>query len=370
MSGEKKSTRAIDYPLLIFTIGITLFGAYMVLSATFYSNIFDASNNPLISFLNDFEKIAMGFGVMILLIFFDMKWIKKFAFFFMVISIFTLLVTLIKADDINGSSRWLNLGFVSFAPSELAKLTGILYFAKIFEKINKTNEHYQWAWINMIIFGGLTTGLIYVQPDLSSSLIYAMIIGSMILVAGAKWRHIILVVLISALLISAAVFGSDYRRSRIDSLGAENTVTEGGAAQANQSLMAIAEGQIFGVGPGEAYQTKNRHSQSESDFIFSTVAETTGFLGATVLITAYVFILWRLVKIVIYSSSTYGALVVTGIFSMIGLQAAVHLLVATKIFPVTGVTLPFVSSGGTSVMILLGAIGIALNLSSNPEGLG
>lgn len=362
--------KTIDYGLLVSVIAITLFGAYMVLSATYYLNIFDESNNPLSSFLNDFEKIAIGFAVMVVAIFFKAKLIKKLSPVLMLTSIVFLVLTLVFGRYINGARRWLDLGVFMFATSELAKFAAILYFAKIFENMNKSSDSYQWAWINMFIFGGVSAGLIAIQPDLSTAFIYCAIIGSMLFVAGAKLKHLIMLVLIGGMLVAAAVAAEPYRIDRFVAFFSENTELEGDEAQANQSLMAIAEGKSFGVGAGEAYQTKNAQSQAESDMIFATVAETTGFMGSVALITTYLFMLWRLTKIAVTSESKYASLVTTGVLTMIGLQAVVHLLYTTKLMPVTGIPLPFVSSGGTSIIILLGVVGVVLNFSSNPKGLG
>lgn len=362
--------KTIDYSLLVSVIAITLFGAYMILSATYYLDIFDESNNPLSSFINDFEKIALGFVVMVVAIFFNAKVIKKLSPILMLASIVFLVLTLALGKELNGAKRWLDVGAFMFATSELAKLAAILYFAKIFENIKKSTDHYQWALISVLIFGGTTTGLILIQPDLSTAFVYASIIGAMLLVAGGNIKHILMLVLIGGVLVSFVIISEPYRLARFKAFFTDDTELIGTQAQANQSLMAIAEGGVAGVGAGDAYQTKNAQSQAGSDMIFATVAETTGFIGSVSLIITYIFMLWRLTRIAISAESLYAALVTVGVLTMIGLQALIHLAYSTKLIPITGITLPFVSSGGTSIIILLGAIGIVLNFSSNPKGLG
>ncbi|MBN2795479.1 MAG: FtsW/RodA/SpoVE family cell cycle protein [Clostridia bacterium] len=364
-----KVKKTIDYSLLVIVIAISLFGTYMILSATYYADIFDASNNPLISFIDAFKETAIGLVAMIVAIFIDMKFIKKMAPLLLFLTMGFLMATLFFGTSINGSTRWLRIGPISFAPSEIAKIVAILYFPRVLMHMKKSEEAYQKSWVNVMLFGGITAALIFLQKDLSTMFVYAVILGSLIFVSGAKWKHIIIVFLIGAMLVTAAIVKEPFRLERIRLMFSDDFTLEGDVAQANQSLMAIANGEIIGVGPGRAYQTKNGHSQSESDFIFSTVAETTGFLGSTLLILGYVLMLWRLARISVLSKSTYSALVTTGIMAMIGAQASIHLMVTTKLMPVTGITLPLVSSGGTSTVILLGSIGLALNLSSNPEGL-
>lgn len=362
--------KTIDYSLLIATIFISLFGAYMILSATYYFNIFDESNNPLISFISDFQKIILGFAVMIVGIFINMKFVKKMAPLLMIASMVFLVMTVVVGKSINGSSRWLFIGSFSFAPSELAKVAAVLYFAKFIENMHKSEKHYQKAWLSVLIFGGFSAGIILVQKDLSTGVIYCAGIAGMLLVGGSKLRHMLLVTLIVLMIAAMSIVSKGYRIDRIKTFfePTSSDVTTA-SAQLNQSLMAIAEGEVIGVGPGKAYQSKYGLSYSNSDFMFATVAETTGFLGALVVIGTYVFMLWRMARIAILSQSKYGLLVTTGIMSMIGTQALMHLMVNVKLMPITGVTLPLVSSGGTSTIVLLGAIGLVLNLSSNPKSL-
>lgn len=364
-----KKRNTIDYALLLITIAITFFGIYMVLSATFYSNIFDESNNPLNSFLSDFKKLFIAIGFMIVAIFFKFKYIKKLSPFIMLGSIVMLILTLAIGPNINGSNRWLMFDTFSFATAEFAKLAAILYFARVLEDMKKNDTEYQRSWINILIFGGMSVVLIFVQPDLSTSFIYSLIIGTMLIVAGAKFKHLVMVILIGSMLLVAAIAAQPYRMQRVMGLLTEDTDFEGNNAQVNQSLLSIAEGDIFGVGAGKAVQTKYAMSQAESDFIFATVAETTGFFGCVLLVTGYAFMLWRIFRAALITESRYASLVITGVGTMIGFQALIHMLVNVKVIPVTGVTLPLVSSGGTSILILLTSVGLVLNLTSHPEGI-
>jgi|LGVF01.1.fsa_nt_gb cell division protein FtsW len=362
---RKKDT--IDYALLLITIAITFFGIYMVLSATYYNSIFDESNSPLTSFISDFKKLFIALAAMVFFIFFKVKTLKKLSPFIMFASIVMLVLTKAIGPYINGSNRWLMFGSFSFATAEFAKLATILYFARVLENINKSYEHYQRAWLNILLFGGASAGLIMIQPDLSTTFVYCAIVGAMLLISGAKWKHLIILMLIGAMVMVGAVFSESYRFERLTGLQSEDTDMLGDEAQVNMSLMSIASGEVFGVGAGRAYQTKNAMSQAESDFIFATVAETTGFFGCVLLITGYVFMLWRIFRAAMLTDSKYAALVISAVGTMIGIQALIHMMVNTKIFPATGVTLPLVSSGGTSVLIILSSIGIVLNLTAHPD---
>lgn len=269
---------SIDYALLLITIAITFFGIYMVLSATYYTSMFDESNSPLTSFLSDFKKLFIALGAMVFFIFFKVKYLKNLSPYIMMLSIVLLILTKVFNQTINGSARWIYFGTFSFATAEFAKIASILYFAKLIESIKNSERHYQRAWLNVFIFGGISALLIFKQPDLSSTFVYCAIIGIQLLIGGAKFRHLGILILIGAMIMTAAIIAEPYRMERIVGLSSEDTVLSGDEAQANQALMSIAEGEVFGVGAGRAFQTKNAMSQADSDFIFATVAETTGFL--------------------------------------------------------------------------------------------
>jgi cell division protein FtsW len=362
---KKKDT--IDYALLLITIAITFFGIYMVLSATYYNSIFDESNSPLTSFLSDFKKLFISLVAMVFFIFFKVKTLKKLSPFIMIGSIVLLILTKSIGPFLNGSNRWLMFGSFSFATAEFAKLATILYFARVLENINKSYEDYQRAWLNVLLFGGVSAALIMIQPDLSMTFVYCAVVGGMLLISGAKFRHLIILILIGAMIMLGSVFSESYRYERLLGMSSEDTDMIGDEAQVNMALMSIASGEVFGVGAGKAYQTKNAMSQAESDFIFATVAETTGFFGCVLLITGYVFMLWRIFRAAMLTESRYASLVISAIGTMIGVQALIHMMVNTKLFPATGITLPLVSSGGTSVLIILSSIGIVLNLSAHPD---
>ncbi len=360
----------IDYPLFIITVVLTFFGIYMILSSTYYSNIFDESNNPLSTFYSVLKEVGLGLFLMTLAIFFPLKLIKKISPLLMIAAIVLLVLTKVMGISHHGATRWLKIYTMSsFATSEVAKLASILFFARIFSKMNKNKEAYFDAWKKTLIFGGITCALIVIQPDLSTSFIYCFIVGVMIFVAGAKMRHIVLLVTIGFFIFLVAVFSEDYRMDRLVSLDSEISDLTGGALQVNQSLMSIAEGGLFGVGPGQAYQSKNALFQIESDFIFASIAETTGFVGSVLLMIAYMIFVWRCVVIALRADTMFSSLIATGVGAMVGSQAVLHLFVTTKLGPPTGMTLPFISSGGTSVLISLISVGIVLNISTNTKNI-
>ncbi len=361
--------KSIDYPLFIVTIALTFFGIYMILSSTYYSNIFDVSNNPLITFFSVLKEVGLGLVLMTLAIFFPLKWIKRMTPTIMILALILLIITLLIGGRTNGATRWIFIRGMSVSTAEIAKLASILFFAQAFSNMKKNKDQYFLVWKKAVVFAGITVLLIMKQPDISTAFIYCFIVGIMLFIAGAKLRHLFILVLTGLLIFYIAVISEDYRMDRFVTLSSESSELTGNAAQVNQSLMSIAEGGLLGVGPGQAYQSKNAMSQIESDFIFANIAETTGFIGSIFLMSAYVFFIWRCAVIALKSKTMYASLIASGVAGMVGAQAILHLLVTTKLGPPTGMTLPFISSGGTSVLILLISVGIVLNISMYGENL-
>jgi len=362
--------KSIDYALLIATIFITLFGAYMVLSATFYNEIFGEISDPLSKFMSDFEKILLGFVGMIIGIFINMKFVKKMAPLFMFGAMGLMLMAHLSGRTINGSTRFLKIGGFNLSPGELIKLASILYLAKFLEFMDRGESQYKKSMLAVIIFAGTVVGLFLVIKDLSGAGVYCVIIASMVFVAGGRLKEFLMVGLILAMIGSMYVYSSPSRTQRlIDFLAPSSTAINDSTAQNNQALMAIANGEVLGVGSGDAYQTKNGMPLADSDFMFASLSEVTGFVGALVVLATYIFMAWRMGRIIMMSESRYGALVVTGVMTMILFQALIHILYNIKLFPTTGLTLPFISAGGTSKIVLLASVGLVLNISSKPKSL-
>lgn len=362
-----KKSKTIDYSLLIITIAITLFGVYMVISATYYKNITSGEFHGMIDFLPTLKKIGIGVAMMVFCIFFKMKYIKKLSPLIMLIALVLLILTLVLGDELNGSSRWLRFGTFSFATAEFAKVAAILYFARILENINKSKKNYLYATVNIFLLTAVFSLLIIKQPDLSTTVVFAVVVITLLFSAGFRLKHLAILFLIAIIFGATAIILEPYRMARFDTLLSSDVDFTGNNAQPNQAQLSVASGEVFGLGAGNAYQTKNSMSQADSDFIFATVTEVTGFFGSTLLITGYMFMVFRIFKNAFLTTSRYGYLVMIAIGSMIAFQAMIHMYVNVKIFPVTGVTLPLVSAGGTSVMMLLASIGLVLNLSTHPE---
>ncbi len=371
----EKEKGTIDYLLLFGVVILTFFGLYIVFSATYYRDIFGTSSNPFATFKREVLFVILGFFAMFFFTFIPMKFVRKISFIIMWVSIILLIVTYFVGEVRNGSVRWFSLGIFNLrvAPADFAKLASVIFFAKLFENLNRNRTIYKRTWIYTIFYAGLTALLILFQPDFSTTIIYVAIVGMMFLVSGAKLRHVVVVGLCALILVIGILYvtNKQYVLRRLYDYFKEEESTEfsisGSEAQTQQAYLSIAEGEMFGVGAGKAYQNKYAMSYPESDFAFATTVEITGFTGAVLLISVYLFIIYRILRVALVSDDRYTAIFCSGIASMILFHALVHMAVNTDLFPVTGINLPFISSGGTFKLIMLSGIGFVLNLSRQKE---
>jgi cell division protein FtsW len=265
----------------------------------------------------------------------------------------------------NGATRWLKVApNVTLQPSELAKLAFILFAAQFLEKRGRRMTQRDW----MVYLGvlGVFGALIYKQPDLGTALCLVGIAGGMLIVAGASWRVMMPGILVGALMVGLLAWHTPHQRARLESWldpWSEEHINEGGY-QTVQSLVALAKGHLMGVGLGNSTQKlNNRLPEAETDFIFAIVGEEFGLVRAIGVVALYGLFVWRGLEIAARAPDRYSGLIATGVTSWVGVQAVLNLGVVTGTLPNTGVPLPFLSSGGTSLILLMAASGLVVGVS-------
>lgn len=260
----------------------------------------------------------------------------------------------------HGKSRWLNLGPVSFQPSELAKLAIIIFLAVLIEK--HTREVSKPA--------GLVKVFVYLVPllgvvaigNLSTAIIIFGIAFCMLFVANPKYKPFFVLAGIGVVGVVGLIALEGYRGNRVDAWLHPETAGDKGY-QTMQGLYAIGSGKLFGKGLGESLQKLGNVPESQNDMIFTIICEELGLFGAVCVILLFVLLLWRMMVIANNAKDLYGALIVTGIMSHIAIQVILNIAVVTNTIPNTGVILPFISYGGTSIVFLMGEMGLALSVS-------
>ncbi len=273
-----------------------------------------------------------------------------------------LVIVLLVGATANGGQRWIRVGPVQFQPSEFAKVGIILYLAKTISK-NKNIESFKRGLFPNLIVVGVTAALLIVQPHLSATVLIVCTSIIILFVGGVNWKHLVAMGVPVAAIGSVLVMSFPHARKRIFSFLDPFADPLGDGYQVIQSLYAIGSGGLFGVGLGQSRQKFLYIPEPHNDFIFAIWCEEFGFVGALILISIFVCLLYRGIKIAMNAKDKEGALVATGITSLIALQVIMNIAVVTAAMPVTGIPLPFFSYGGTALLVTMSCMGIMLNIS-------
>ncbi|MCG6908974.1 MAG: putative lipid II flippase FtsW [Deltaproteobacteria bacterium] len=267
-----------------------------------------------------------------------------------------------------GSFRWLQIGSLSFQPSEFARLALIIYLAYSLSKKQEMIKNFSVGFMPHVIVLGMFTILILMQPDFGSVAILASIAWMMMFVGGVRILHLLSALLLILPLAYYFMLSAEYRVRRILSfLDPWQYPTDEGY-QIVHSLMAFGTGGIWGTGIGKGYQKLFYLPEPHTDFIFSVIGEELGLWGALFIIGIYALILWRGIHIARHADDTFGTYLATGIIAAIAMQVCVNMGVTLGLLPTKGLTLPFLSYGGTSLLINMASIGILMNIGARHSG--
>ena len=363
----KKKVGAIDFQILCTIILIVCVGIVMVYSSSSYYALHSELGNSEAFLKKELTWTIVGLVVMIVAMSIDYHFYKKITFLGVIVTIVLLVAVLLLPKSFapirNGAKRWLEIGGSSFQPSELAKYMVVLFMAFSIDIRRKNMNKFLNGIIFYLCFGGIFAGLVLMENNLSIASIIMIVTFIMILVGGGSIKHILLLIPPTILGVIALMLYEPYRLERF--LGFLNPWEDstGRSFQLIQSFYALGSGGITGVGLGQSIQKALYMPEPYNDFIFSIIGEELGLIGCIFVIGLFVFLILRGVSVAIRAKDNYGFMLAAGIISVIAVQAMVNIAVVTGSMPVTGVPLPFISYGGTSMVFNLGAMGILLNIS-------
>jgi cell division protein FtsW len=266
------------------------------------------------------------------------------------------------APRINGARRWLDLG-VTVQPSELAKISVVLWTAAIAVKKQDRLHSFRYGLLPFLLVLGLVCLLVLLEPHFSATVMIAAVAATVLFTAGARFGHFAMLGAATLPVLWMQVMGSGYRMARVTAFMNPDSTAAAGGYQLKQSLMAVGSGGMFGVGFGRSSLKMSYLPEPQNDFIFSIIAEEWGFIGAATVIL--LFLTWALLglRIARAAPDLYGRLVAVGITALVAFAAFGHIGVALGLLPTTGINLPFISAGGTNLILMLGMTGILLNVS-------
>lgn len=361
---KQKSYKEADFALLSVTIALVLFGLLMVYSASSYENVTKglAANKDVIR-QGFFAVLGIGFMILVVSNIDYHFYSKQITNLFLFITIFlNLAVILFEASK--GASRWIKLGGLSFQPSELAKFVVVLYAANALKRV-ETFKRKSWRPVlKVFLVTGILSGIIVIlQSNLSIGAIVAMVALVLIFLSGATFMQVALPVMLGGGGLLMLLLTKPYRVQRLLSFRKPFEDAQGSGHQLVQSLYALTSGGVFGRGIGMSRLKALWLPEANNDFIFAVIVEELGFIGGIVLILLILILISRGIKIAINAKDNFGRLLAMGITSVFALQSLINIAVVIGAFPVTGVTLPFISAGGTSLFVNLAAVGVLLNIS-------
>ena len=362
---DKSIKTEFDSVVFYTTMILVFIGIIMVFSASFVQSSFKHGDSYYFLKRNTIYAI-LGFISMITISNIDYRFWKKNAKVIGIVSIILLLLVLtplgIKA---NGARRWLGFGAFTIQPSEIAKFATIIITAKLIEKRYDYMKSLTKGVLPLLIIPGIFFALIMLQPNMSTAGTIILVTFVMIFVAGLNMKFVIAMLGSGVGLFLLLALTSEYRLKRILSFLDPFQDPLGNGYQVIQGLYALGSGGLFGMGLGKSQQKWFYIPEPQNDFIFAIIGEELGLIGCSVVIMLFVILVYRCIKIALNCQDIFTCMVVIGIGGQIGIQAALNIAVATSSMPVTGVALPFISYGGTSLMIFMSAVGIVLNISKH-----
>jgi cell division protein FtsW len=357
----------IDYPLFYVVFFILAIGVVMVYSASTYYGMYVIPAHDSMYFLKrQILFAALGIVALLFMMAFDYHKLKKLTLLILIATVI-LLIAVFFFEAKKGAQRWITIGPFSLQPSEIAKYAVVLFLALSLEQKGEKVKGLMYGMMPYLGFSGFFAGMVLLQKNLSIASVIMIVTLIVLFVSGARLKDfaVILPVLFAGAVFF--IFSEEYRKARLLNFINPWNDPAGNGYQLIQSFLALGSGGITGLGLGQSRQKTLYMPEPHNDFIFSIIGEELGLIGCLFIITLFGILIWRGITIAIKAKDTYGTLLAVGITSVIAVQAIINIAVVTGSMPVTGVPLPFISYGGSSLVINMTAMGILLNISRQTE---
>ena len=307
----------------------------------------------------------LGTGLLLITKNLDYHKLQQYTYPIMIFTFLLLIVVMFPefSKKVGGARRWLTFGGFSFQPSELAKFTLVLFIAKSLVKRADKLRNFAYGYLpNLIVLGFFFIPILF-QPDFGTAMIIFTVTFTMLLIAGLRKKFLFLSILAVVPFIASAILTAEYRTKRIIAFLNPWEDPSGINFQVIQSLYAFGRGGFWGAGLGESSQKLYRLPEAHTDFIFSVIGEELGFVGTTAIVLLFLIFIWRGFLTAYQAKDPFGTHLATGLTLLIGLQAFINLGVASGLLPTKGLTLPFISMGGSSMLVTMLSVGVILNIS-------
>lgn len=359
----------ISKPFLVWTIILVVFGFFIFSSASLGVLAKNEAKFSSVAFKQVFYGLFLGSLMCLFLARVDYHVWKRASFFIFIGSIVLTLLVFIPGIGIEhgGAVRWIDLRFISFQPSEFLKIAFVAYFAAWLSNTKQKVGTFSWGLLPFIIFAGILGIVLLTQPDTDTYAVIMFAALSMYIAAGAKWRHILAIALVGVATLALLAFTRPYIKQRIEVMLNPGANSQTSGYQLKQSLIAVGSGGLWGRGFGQSVQKFNYLPEPIGDSVFAVAAEEFGFIGAIFIVTVFVMFGLEGMKISSGAKDDFGRLFSLGIVILIVSQAFINMGGMIGALPLTGITLPFVSQGGTSLFATLAEVGIVMNISRHSK---
>jgi cell division protein FtsW len=352
-----------------------LFGAAVVLLSAGVVMVYSASaivaaerfHDPYFFLKRQLFWALLGAGVLWVALRVDYRLLEKAVLPLLVLAGVLLVLVLVPpfGQAINGTRRWIRLGAVSFQPAELAKVALVLYLAAFLARRRGELEHFRTGALPALAVAALLAGLVLVQPDLGNCMTLIVVTFALLYVAGSPVKHLAWVAAPAMPLVALAIWTAPYRLRRITAFMDPWSDPRGSGFQIIQSWLALGNGGLVGQGVGGSRQKLFYLPEAHTDFIFAIVGEELGFVGAVAVVALFAVVVWRGLRIGLRAADPFGAYLALGITVLLATQTLVNLGVVTGLLPTKGLPLPFLSFGGSALLMTMAATGVLLNISEH-----
>ena len=354
-----------DFALTALVMMLVIFGVIMVFSASYYYAI-SKEGTPYYYLIRDIIWAVVGTAAMMFMAVFDYHKTQKMAIPVLgVVIVLPLLVFTPLGVTINNATRWIGVGGATIMPGELAKPACILFVAAWLSHPRHSIRSFVRGVLPPLLVAGVAGVLIAMQPSTTTAATLIIIVFGMMFIAGMSWAYVggafgLAIAAFAALIVTD---DSGYRMKRILSFTDPFADPQGTGYQVVQSLLALGSGGLTGVGLGKSMQKTLYLPEPQNDFILAIIGEELGFIGLLILLIVYLLLIWRCIHIALNAPDMFGTLLASGITIMLGVQVVLNVMIVTSLMPPTGISLPFVSWGGNSLLVFMGSMGVMLNIS-------
>lgn len=365
-AGAVSAARPWDVWFLSAVMALVGLGLVMLYSASAVMSA-EKFGNHLYLVIGQAQKVGVGLIAMWVALRIDYRWYRRLVYPILAVTIVCLILVLIPGIGVvqNGARRWFGIAGMSFQPAEVAKITAIIFLAYSLDKKVGEMRKFSVAFVPHVVVIGALVALLMKQPDFGTSAILIVMMGILLFVSGARFVYLGGFVVAAGVMAYFAITARAYRMERVRAYLDPFEYRSGIGYQISESLISIGSGGLTGSGLGNGTGNLGYVPELWSDFIATIIAEELGLVGMVFLVALFVLIIWRGCLIAFRATDDFGRYLAFGITALLGLQATANLCVITGLLPNKGLTLPFVSFGGSSMMLGLFAVGILLNISRN-----